>query len=157
MYERLQRLATKRYGPRWDSFSKTLHDVLRCVWCPETARPDMAANWQPDQPAFGQDDVTAYFLAKYILGGRIILFNVIRGNSRYAVLASNGEGASIEDYCYNWEKGISDLEVVLTTEEFIAGERLLEHSLPDLQIDRRVKLFFDRFEAALRALEQEAR
>lgn len=153
MYERLQRLATKRYGLRHDSFSKTLHDLLRRVWCRDTARPDKAAEWNPDHPAIGQDDVTAYFLSKYILGGGIILFKIARGESRFAVLVPNGEGVSVEDFCYNWEKGIRSLEIVLTLEEFLSGARLRDHQLPDLEIERRVELFFTRFDAALSALE----
>lgn len=156
MYERLSRLAIRRYGMRHDSFRKTLYDVLRRTWCSETARPNMAAGWQSDHPAFGQDDVTAFFLAKYIIGGSIILFKVPEGGSRFAVLVPNGEGSSVEDYCYNWVNGIRSLEVRLTPEELLSGSRLRVHGLPDLDMDRRNTLFFERFDAALSALEREA-
>ena len=77
MYERLHTLGIVRYGYVPDALTRIIKEGLWKVWCDETMRPDLYSEWSIEHdPAMGQSDVTAYYLAKHVFNGSLIEVNL---------------------------------------------------------------------------------
>lgn len=141
LYARLQRLAVARYGHTFDGFYRIIHDILLYVWSTETARPAWVSSWSTQYPRRGQDDVTSYFLAKYVFGGNVVVTTLRNGQTHFLIWQVNGESTITQDFCSNQ----SDVPVQcflqsLEPDHFItlAKEGLLDM---DFDIERRVRAF----------------
>lgn len=83
--------------------------ALRTSWAADTASPDDADDWHPDNPAWGHCDVTA-LVVHDLFGGEMVMAEV------YVDGAQRGY--------HWWNRLASGVEVDLTLEQFQRGETL---------------------------------
>ena len=83
-----------------------LEDAIRGAWSAETS--DDPAGWTEENPSYQHCDVTARIVREY-LGGEILVSGVVHGDARVDRHA--------------WNRLPSGLEVDLTREQFLRGER----------------------------------
>ncbi|MGW5283412.1 YunG family protein [Streptomyces collinus] len=87
----------------------TLHDALRASWAADTCSPDdlARAGWQPDNPAWGQCDITA-LVVNDIFGGDLMVGEVYCGSDQQGF--------------HWWNRLPSGAELDLTREQFRTGQ-----------------------------------
>ena len=92
-----------------------LENTIRRAWCAETAdKPD---DWWPEMPARRQCGATA-MVVRRLLGGEILLADVLRGDERVARHA--------------WNRLPSGIEIDLTADQFGPDDRLGEPQVADV-------------------------
>ena len=138
------RMFAKSAGSRLDRLVEIL---IRKSWCEQTARPDSDPSWSRLRPERGQDDVSAYHLARYVYDGRVTRMRMVDGTQRYVVWANSGEGTRTVDPCRN-DIGYRQAERVFTIEEF-----LMLHQ-GGTRFDDRIMIMHQRFLASLAELEE---
>jgi len=92
-----------------------LEEAIRAGWSAETA--DKSDDWQPEVPARRQCGATAVVVRR-LLGGEILLADVLRGGERVAR--------------HVWNRLPSGLEVDLTADQFGPEDRLGEPQAVDV-------------------------
>ncbi len=93
--------------PPWDLLA--IDRALRAGWAADTCSPDDAerAPWQPDNPAWGQCDITA-LVVHDVFGGDLVVGEVYLGAERHGH--------------HWWNRLPSGVELDLTREQFRDGQ-----------------------------------
>jgi hypothetical protein len=86
--------------------------ALHASWAADTCSPDDVerAGWQPDNPAWGQCDITALLLHD-LLGGDLMLGEVWRGAEQQGF--------------HWWNRLASGVEIDLTRSQFVDGQEVV--------------------------------
>ncbi len=155
VHARLDILATKMYGRNFFAFEKALRDVLKKVWCAQTANPFTSRDWVPEIPGAGQDDVTSYFLVKHVYGGHVAHAHLENSMSHFVIWAPNGEGTSTRDFCRDrFTQRVLSFPASFTADNFLVW--VCEGKNESLDFRNRLTLFSDRFDDAIEDLMIEA-
>lgn len=129
-------------GPR--PLADPLRALLKEAWCAETAVPRLREEWSAERPYVGQEDVTAYFVAKRILGGTVARVRLSNGSARWLNWAPNGEDVSVRDYC-----APPSGHRILGTDKSLTPD-IFFSSVPSAdELERRADVFERRFRDAL--------
>lgn len=163
--DRLHVLAQSQSVPAWQGVMWLLRTILQRVWCQETCRGDLRGKWKHTDLSYGQDDVTALFLADQVFHAQIgmIRFNGCP-NARFLVYQQVQGMTLVLDPCREWTASYIDLVNRWTPEHFREQYPHCFREInfcPPLQIDlnyqedlrAREALFAERFERALVDLE----